>query len=86
MSAPTLSEPIWYFPGNLVHPKRYVLDSKLRLKGDEYLLNDGLETTIFCSKLRKVNYDQPPVNILEAPGEDGVGGGFAVCCTAPHGI
>ncbi len=59
--------------GNLVHPKRYVLDSKLRLKGDEYLLNDGLETTIFCSKLRKVNYDQPPVNILEAPGEDGRG-------------
>tara|TARA_Y100000590_G_scaffold57290_3_gene60188 strand:- start:1677 stop:2786 length:1110 start_codon:yes stop_codon:yes gene_type:complete len=57
--------------GNQIHPKRYVLDSKLKLKGDEHLLNDGLETTIFCNKLRKVDYDQPPVNILEAPGEDG---------------
>ena len=52
--------------GEEIHPKRYVLDSTLRMKGNEHLLSDGLETTIFCNRLKKVSYNKPPIKIVEA--------------------
>ena len=55
--------------GKGIHPKRYVLDSKLRLKGNENLLTDGLETTIFCHKLKKVDYQNSQIKIVEASGK-----------------
>lgn len=55
--------------GKGIHPKRYVLDSKLRLKGNENLLTDGVDTTIFCHKLKKVGYQNSHVKIVEASGK-----------------
>ncbi len=52
-----------------IHPKRYVLDSSLRMKGNEHLLTDGLGVTIFCNDLKKVSYDKPPIKIVEAAGK-----------------
>ena len=51
-----------------INPKRYILDSSLKLKGDEVLLNDGYETTIFCNKIKQVVYKNPKIKIVEAPG------------------
>ena len=52
-----------------IHPRRYVLDSSLRMKGNEHLLTDGLGTTIFCNDLKKVSYNKPPIKIIEAASE-----------------
>ena len=57
------------YPGKEVNPKRYVLDSQLRLKGDEHLVTDGFKTTIFCNQVKKVSYLNPTLTIIEAPGE-----------------
>ena len=55
-------------PNKWIPPKRFVLDSNLRLKGNEILLTDGMETIVFCNKLKKVPYFEPPIKIIEAPG------------------
>ena len=57
------------YQGKDVNPKRYVLDSQLRLKGDEHLVTDGTKTTIFCNQVKKVSYLNPTLTIIEAPGE-----------------
>lgn len=55
---------------NLIkQPKRYVVDSQLKLNGNENLIVDNFETTIFCNKKRIVPYLNPSIKILEAPGK-----------------
>ena len=49
-------------------PKRYVLDSNLRLKGNEVLLKDGGKTTVFCKQAKNIKDLSPSVNIIEIPG------------------
>ena len=56
---------------NLVsQPTRLVVDSHLKLKGDENLVIDDFETTIFCYKEKKLSYINSTIKIIEIPGQD----------------